>query len=100
MAPSNTDIKKSEKPSYLKRKRKQLGRRFENKRYERLKKSMGTDAMGLRIQKLLSDFELYKVNFHNKLNEQRQKKKQSGGKKTKRKRKRKNKKKRRKTRKR
>ena len=101
MAPSNTDIKKSKEPSYLKRKRKQLGRRFENKRYERLKKSVGTYAMGLRIQKLLADFDLYKSKFHNRLDEQRQKNKQNkqaGGKKTKRKRK--NKKKRRKTRKR
>ena len=85
--PPNKSDKSKKKPSYLKRKKKELGRRFENKKYERLKKSVGTDATGLRIQKLLSDFELYKVNFHNKLNEQRQKKKQTGGKKTKRKKK-------------
>lgn len=87
MVQSDTVIKKSKKQSYLKRKRNEMGKRFKNKRYERLKKSVGTDATGLRIQKLLSDFELYKVNFHKKLNEQRQKKKQAGGKKTKRKKK-------------
>ena len=67
----------------------------------RLKKSVGTDAMGLRIQKLLADFDLYKSKFHNRLDKQRQinkQNKQVGGKKTKRKRKKK--KKRRRTRKR
>ncbi len=96
MAPSNTDIKKSKKPSYLKRKRDELGRRFENKRYARLKKSVGSDAMGLRIQKFLDDFDKYKIDYQNRLAN-----KQKGGKKRKtRKRKRKKKKKRRRTRKR
>ena len=78
---------KPKKQSYFKRKKKEMSKRYKNKRYERLKKSMGTDAMGLRIQKLLADFDLYKSKFHNRLDEQRQKKKQSGGKKTKRKKK-------------
>ena len=97
MAPSNTDIKKSKKPSYLKRKRDELGRRFENKRYARLKKSVGSDEMGLRIQKFLDDFEKYKLDYQNRLANKK------GGKKRrtrKRKRKRKKKKKRRRTRKR
>ena len=103
MVQSDTVIKKSKKQSYLKRKRNEMGKRFENKKYARLKKSVGTDAMGLRIQKLLADFDLYKSKFHNRLDKQRQinkQNKQVGGKKTKRKRKRKKKKKRRRTRKR
>ena len=32
MAPSNTDIKKPKKQSYLKRKREELGRRYEKKK--------------------------------------------------------------------
>ena len=95
MAPSNTDIKKSKK-SYLNRKRDELGRRFENKRYARLKKSVGSDEMGLRIQKFMDDFDKYKLDYQNRLAN-----KQKGGKKRKtRKRKRKRKKRRRRTRKR
>ena len=98
MAPIEQKNKPKKQP-YLKRKRKEMGKRYENKKYERLKKSVGTDAMGKRVQKLLADFDLYKSKFHNRLDENRLKKKQTGGKKTKRK-KRKNKKKRRRTRKR
>ena len=98
MAPSNSDIKKSKKPSYLKRERNKLVRRFENKRYARLKKSVGSDEMGLRIQKFMDDFDKYKLDYQNRLAN-----KQKGGKKRKtrkRKRKRKRKKRRRRTRKR
>lgn len=97
MAPNPEKPKK--KKSYLKRKRNEMNTRYKNKKYERLKKSVGTDAMGQRVQKFLADFDLYKSKFHNRLHKQRQKNKQNkqaGGKKTKRK----NKKKRRKTRKR
>lgn len=99
MAPNPEKPKK--KLPYLKRKKKEMDTRYKNKKYERLKKSVGTDAMGQRVQKFLADFNLYKSKFHNRLHKQRQKNKQNkqaGGKKTKRKRK--NKKKRRKTRKR
>jgi len=85
MAPSNTDIKKSKKPSYLKRKRDELGRRFENKRYARLKKSVGSDEMGLRIQKFLDDFEKYKLDYQKRLKEQQGGKKRRKKRKTKRK---------------
>ena len=94
MASSNSDIKKSKKPSYLKRKRKELGRRFEEKSYARKLKSFGTDAMGLRIQKFMDDFDKYKLDYQNRLAN-----KQKGGKKRKT-RKRKRKKRRRRTRKR
>tara|TARA_B110000037_G_scaffold74317_1_gene89128 strand:+ start:10542 stop:10844 length:303 start_codon:yes stop_codon:yes gene_type:complete len=100
MAPKPEKPKK--KQSYLKRKRKEMGKRYGNKKYARLKKSVGTDAMGQRVQKLLANFDLYKSKFHNRLDEKRQQNKQNkqnkqaGGKKTKRK----NKKKRRRTRKR
>ena len=82
----------------LKRERNKLVRRFENKRYARLKKSVGSDAMGLRIQKFMDDFDKYKLDYQNRLAN-----KQKGGKKRKtrkRKRKRKRKKRRRRTRKR
>ena len=93
---TNEQEKKPKKLSYLKRKRNELSRRFENKRYARLKKSVGSDAMGLRIQKFLDDFDKYKIDYQNRLAN-----KQKGGKKRKtRKRKRKKKKKRRRTRKR
>ena len=94
MVQSDTVIKKSKKQSYLKRKRNEMGKRFENKKYARLKKSVGTDAMGLRIQKLLADFDKYKLDYQNRLAN-----KQKGGKKRKT-RKRKRKKRRRRTRKR
>lgn len=64
---------KKKKKSYLSRKKEELGKRYRNKRYERLKKSVGTDAMGNRIQKLLSDFDLYREKFHKRLDEKRQK---------------------------
>ena len=64
---------KKKKKSYFSRKKEELGKRYRNKRYERLKKSVGTDAMGNRIQKLLADFDLYKENFHKRLDEKRQK---------------------------
>lgn len=87
MAPSNSDIKKSKKPSYLKRERNKLVRRFENKRYARLKKSVGSDEMGLRIQKFMDDFDKYKLDYQNRLEN-----KQKGGKKRRKKRKTKRKK--------
>ena len=94
MAPIKSE-KPIKKPSYLKRKRDELGGRFEKKRYARLKKSVGSDAMGLRIQKFLDDFDKYKIDYQNRLANKK------GGKKRKtRKRKRKKKKKRRRTRKR
>ena len=93
---TNEQEKKPKKPSYLKRKRNELSRRFENKRYARLKKSVGSDEMGLRIQKFMDDFDKYKLDYQNRLAN-----KQKGGKKRKtRKRKRKRKKRRRRTRKR
>jgi hypothetical protein len=92
--PPNKSDKSKKKPSYLKRKKKELGRRFENKRYERLKKSVGSDEMGLRIQKFMDDFDKYKLDYQNRLAN-----KQKGGKKRKT-RKRKRKKRRRRTRKR
>ena len=98
MVQSDTVIKKSKKQSYLKRKRNEMRKRIENKKYARLKKSVGTDAMGLRIQKFMDDFDKYKLDYQNRLAN-----KQKGGKKRKtrkRKRKRKRKKRRRRTRKR
>ena len=83
---------KKKKKSYLSRKKEELGKRYRNKRYKRLK-SVGTDAMGNRIQKLLADFDLYKENFHKRLDEKRQK----GGKTKKRRKKNKKRKKKRKT---
>ena len=94
MASSDTVIKKSKKPSYLQRKRKKLVRRFEEKSYARKLKSFGTDAMGLRIQKFMDDFDKYKLDYQHRLAN-----KQKGGKKRKT-RKRKRKKRRRRTRKR
>tara|TARA_B100000035_G_scaffold132654_1_gene112707 strand:- start:274 stop:561 length:288 start_codon:yes stop_codon:yes gene_type:complete len=95
MAPIKSE-KPIKKPSYLKRKRQELSRRYKNKKYQRFKKSFGKDAMGLRIQKFMDDFDKYKLDYQNRLAN-----KQKGGKKRKtRKRKRKRKKRRRRTRKR
>lgn len=85
MAPSNSDIKKSKKTSYLTREKNKLVRRFENKRYARLKKSVGSDETGLRVQKFLDDFEKYKSDYQKRLKEQQGGKKRRKKRKTKRK---------------